>query len=174
MLHADGTETHLISDVVSGASFSPDGTTVVFAPEFGTPAQLDPGIYLIGADGGAPRLLLAPSRRYSPELDRSIRTELSLPKFSPDGTQIAYIDGNGDWGNSLRIMNADGSNMHAIDGSDVHLLVGTRGLSEATPSASAGPPTARSLPLACDTSTRAASTSSKPTARNSPLRPPLA
>jgi Tol biopolymer transport system component len=109
--------------LVSGASFSPDGTTVVFALDSYAPAHLDPGIYLIGADGGVPRLLLAPGRRYSPELG-NVRTELSLPTFSPDGTQIAYIDGNGDWGNSLRVMNADGTDVHVWDGSDAHLLGG--------------------------------------------------
>jgi len=122
VLHADGTETRLVRDVVQGASFSPDGTTVVFAPGPWTATHLDPGIYLIDADGGVPRLLLAPSRRYYPEEDRSYRTVLSLPTFSPDGTQIAYIDGLGDWGNSLRVMNADGSDVHVLDGSDVHLL----------------------------------------------------
>ena len=131
VLNADGTGTRLVPDVVSGASFSPDGTTVVFAPALFLPAYLDPGsialdpgIYLIEADGGVPRLLLAPSRRYSPEQDISLRTELSLPTFSPDGTQIAYIDGYGDWGNSLRVMNADGSDVHVLDGTDLHLLLG--------------------------------------------------
>ena len=35
---------------------------------------------------------------------------LQHPAFSPDGAQIAYFDGMGDWGNDLRVMNADGSN----------------------------------------------------------------
>jgi Tol biopolymer transport system component len=122
VLHADGTETRLVRDVVQGASFSPDGTTVVFAPGPWTPTHLDPGIYLIDADGGVPELLLAPGRRYFPDEDRSFRTGLSLPTFSPDGTQIAYIDGMGDWGNSLRVMNADGSEVHVLDGSDVRVL----------------------------------------------------
>jgi Tol biopolymer transport system component len=122
VLHSDGTATRLVRDVVQGASFSPDGTTVIFSPRPWTATRLDPGIYLIDADGGVPRLLLAPSSRYSPEEDRSYRTGLSFPTFSPDGTQIAYIDGLGDWGNSLREMNTDGSDVHVLDGSDVHLL----------------------------------------------------
>ena len=121
VLHADGTETRLIREVVSGASFSPDGTKVVFAPRVQA-GYLDPGIYLIDADGGVPKLLLAPSSRYFPEEGRSYLTSLSLPTFSPDGTQIAYIDGLGDWGNSLRVMNADGTDARVLDGSDVHLL----------------------------------------------------
>jgi Tol biopolymer transport system component len=127
VLNADGTETRLTRDPVSGASFSPDGSTVVFAPgtaapNYLNPSNLDPGIYMIDADGGVPTLLLAPSRRYSPNEDRSFRTALSFPTFSPGGTQIAYIDGLGDWGNSLRVMNADGSDVHVLDRSDVHLL----------------------------------------------------
>lgn len=115
VLHADGTETHLVRDEVSGASFSPDGTTVVFAPSLELErTHLDPGIYLIDADGGVPRLLVEPSRRYIPEQDRSFRTGLYFPTFSPDGTQIAYFDGFGDNSHSLRVVNADGSDLHVL------------------------------------------------------------
>jgi Tol biopolymer transport system component len=67
-LNADGTETRLTWDPISGrrGSISPDGSKVV--------------------DGA----------------------------FSPDGTQIAYFDGMGDWGNSLRVKNADGSDVRAL------------------------------------------------------------
>jgi WD40 repeat protein len=108
VLHADGTETHLVREEVNGASFSPDGTTVVFAPSLGT------GIYLIDADGGVPRLLVEPSRRYIPEQDRSFRTGLYFPTFSPDGTRVAYFDGFGDNSHSLRVVNADGSDLHVL------------------------------------------------------------
>jgi WD40-like Beta Propeller Repeat len=114
VLHADGTETHLVREEVSGASFSPDGTTVVFAPSLELETRLDPGIYLIDADGGVPRLLVEPSRRYIPEQDRSFRTGLYFPTFSPDGTQIAYFDGFGDNSHSLRLVNADGSDLRVL------------------------------------------------------------
>jgi len=115
VLHADGTETHLVREEVSGASFSPDGTTVIFAPslELARP-HLDPGIYRIDADGGAPRLLVEPTSRYLPDQDRSFRTGLYFPMFSPDGSQIAFFDGFGDNSHSLRVVNADGSDLHVL------------------------------------------------------------
>ncbi len=61
-----------------------------------------------------PRLLVEPSRRYIPEQDRSFRTGLYFPTFSPDGTQIAYFDGFGDNSHSLRVVNADGSDLHVL------------------------------------------------------------
>ena len=114
VLHADGTETHLVRDEVSGASFSPDGTTVIFAPGIEVPALLDPGIYRIDADGGVPRPLIEPSRRFIPRQHRSFSTELYFPTFSPDGTQIAYFDGFGDNSHSLRVVNADGDDLHVL------------------------------------------------------------
>ncbi len=36
------------------------------------------------------------------------------PTFSPDGTQIAYVDGVGDHSHSVWVMNADGSDAHQI------------------------------------------------------------
>jgi Tol biopolymer transport system component len=115
VLHADGTETHLVREEVSGASFSPDGTTVIFAPSLELErTHLDPGIYSIDAEGGVPRLLVEPGRRYIPEQDRSFRTGLYFPTFSPDGTKIAYFDGFGDNSHSLRVVNADGDDLHVL------------------------------------------------------------
>ena len=92
------------SETVKGASFSADGTSVVFASGWTAPGSFDEGIYLIDADGGTLELLLAASRGH----------QLSYPTLSPDGAQIAYIDGQGDLGNSLRVMNADGSDVHVL------------------------------------------------------------
>jgi Tol biopolymer transport system component len=114
VLHADSTETHLVREEVSGASFSHDGTTVVFALSGELPTQVDPGIYQIDADGGVATQLLASSRRYIPEQDRSFRTGVYFPTFSPDGTQIAYFDGFGDNSHSLRVVNADGGDLHVL------------------------------------------------------------
>lgn len=114
VLHADGTETHLIREEVSGASFGRDGTTVVFAPSLELPTHLDPGIYRIAADGGVATELLASSRRYIPEQQRTFRAGVYFPTFSPDGTQIAYFDGFGDNSHSLRVVNAEGGDLHVL------------------------------------------------------------
>jgi len=116
VLHADGTETHLIREEVSGASFSPDGRTVVFAPSLELEqTHLDPGLYLIDADGGGVATeIVASSRRYLPGQGRSFRTDVYFPTFSPDGTQIAYFDGFGDNSHSLRVVNADGGDLRVL------------------------------------------------------------
>jgi YD repeat-containing protein len=75
--------------------------------------QSQSGIYVVDADGGSRRLLLAAGRRTWPD-GSTFRTGVGGATFSPDGTQIAYFDGMGDWGNSLRVMNADGSDVRAL------------------------------------------------------------
>jgi dipeptidyl aminopeptidase/acylaminoacyl peptidase len=114
VLHSDGTETHLVRVEVSGASISPDGTTVVFAPSLELPTHLDPGIYRIDADGVVATELMASTRRYIPEQDRTFRADVYFPTFSPDGTQIAYFDGFGDNSHSLRMVNADGGALQVL------------------------------------------------------------
>jgi len=126
-LNADGTETTVLPNAGrawSGASLSPDGSQVAYA-------RLEPsadesggaGIYVIGTHGGRPHLVQEAGRRqwYS---RRWLPTLLLDPAFSPDGTKIAYIDGMGDWGNGLRVMDADGSNVRVLLDSDGELSDG--------------------------------------------------
>lgn len=119
VLEADGTETRLIDTDASltGGSFSPDGSEVVYATSFSPEGS---GIYVVDAEGGAPRLVRPAGERWvldggCPRYEgcvggrRFLDTSLYRPTFSPDGTQIAYFDGLGDWGHSLWVMNADGT-----------------------------------------------------------------
>jgi Tol biopolymer transport system component len=124
VLDANGTETVVVNGgaprSVSGGSFTPDGTMVVYAAgdDFvaagATRARHRAGIYEVDVRGGQPRLLLAAGRRWFPDAHAYYFRGLGLPTLSPDGSQIAYVDGFGDWGNTLRVMNADGSGSHII------------------------------------------------------------
>jgi Tol biopolymer transport system component len=104
ILHADGTETEVVSAPrdIEGASISPDGSQVVYT-EPGT-EQLPAGLYVVGADGGPSVLLL-----------RSGATSVTST-FSPDGTQIAFVDSVGEYPGKHRVwvMNADGTDAHVI------------------------------------------------------------
>lgn len=109
VLNSDGTRTHLTrvtggSGVVTG-SFTPDGSKVVYAA--GQPS----GIYTVDAEGGPPRLLLAPGRHWLPQAGRFYRTWVYAPTLSPDGKRIAYFD---DYSLSLWVMNADGSDKRLL------------------------------------------------------------
>ncbi len=120
VLNPDGTETRLVGNpvnagagtITSGGSFSPDGSQVAFAT-LGA-------IYTVDAHGGTPRLVLSATRelRRDPSTGHELRlhAELSSPAYSPDGTQIAYVDGMGDWGNTLRVMNPDGTGVRVLVG----------------------------------------------------------
>ena len=106
---ADGTETRLTNarTFVTGGSFSPDGSEVVYATTFSPKGS---AIYAVSSDGGAPRLILRATRRVSlPEPRRSFLTDVYHPALSPDGTQIGYFDGMGDHSHNLWVMNADGT-----------------------------------------------------------------
>jgi Tol biopolymer transport system component len=117
VLNSDGTETVLVHggmhESFSGGSFTPDGSKVVYSAGTWPPGEeWRSGIYVVDADGGSPRLLLASGPRTYP--DGTFHTAVGGPVLSPDGTQIAYFDGMGDWGNSLRVMNADGSGVRGL------------------------------------------------------------
>ncbi len=104
VLNADGTWNRLThaDGYITGGSFSPDGTEVVYAV-WGTSGN---AIYVVDLEGGTPQL---------------VTDALAIPyepAFSPDGSQIAYFDGSGDHGNSLHVMNADGSDVRLLTGAD--------------------------------------------------------
>ena len=107
VLGADGSETTLVeadAGEIDGGSFSPDGSTVVYA--YGKSDSNHTGIFEVAANGGTPRLLLD-SRR---EPDRTRWSGgFRWPVVSPDGSTIAYLEGGGDHDNALRLMDADGS-----------------------------------------------------------------
>jgi hypothetical protein len=117
VLNADGTSTRLSGDISWGTgSISPDGEKVIYSTNL-PGEKWQSGIYVVNADGGSPRLLLAAGKRTYPDVNgqpATFATALGSPAFSPDGTQIAYFDGMGDWGNSLWVMNADGSGSQAV------------------------------------------------------------
>lgn len=112
ILHADGSETRLNSKPTTlaehGAAISPDGTRVVFAPQG--------GLYVVDAEGGRPVPLPIPQAE----------AFVNAPTFSPDGTQIAYLAGNGEA--QVWVMNADGTEAHEILADEPTMFEGTTGL----------------------------------------------
>jgi Tol biopolymer transport system component len=100
-------------DLFSGGSFTPDGSKVIYGVTNWAPnEEWQSAIYVVEAGGGSRKLLLAGGPRNYP--DGTFRTALFCPTFSPGGAQIAYFDGMGDWGNTLRVMNADGSGVRVV------------------------------------------------------------
>jgi len=96
---------------ITGGSFSPDGSQVVFA-------TLD-AIYTVDADGGTGRTWGGEPRTTQLVLAARSRTDVFNPAFSPDGTQIAYADlpyANfpGDRRISIRVVNADGTGVRVL------------------------------------------------------------
>jgi Tol biopolymer transport system component len=109
ILNADGVEKRVVrlNGYFGFASLSPDGSQIVYS-------TFDSGIYLANAEGGDIRLLLSRHRRWYASEKKSFRTELFAATFSADGHQIGYVDGMGDWGNSIRVMGADGSHVRVL------------------------------------------------------------
>ncbi len=80
---ATGGEPQLLQRDAAHGSYSPDGTKIVYLgrPRFEGDTFAGTGIWLADADGRDPRLLvMAPGEQ----------EELNWPRWSPDGTRIAY------------------------------------------------------------------------------------
>jgi dipeptidyl aminopeptidase/acylaminoacyl peptidase len=106
VLNSDGTEIRLTDPnewATGGGSFSPDGTAVVYAGSGAKGTDSPSTIYVVDAEGGASQVLLTTADSLVQE-----------PKWSPDGSRIAYFDGRGDSGNSLRVMDSDGTDSRVV------------------------------------------------------------
>jgi Tol biopolymer transport system component len=94
-LAADGSgETVLTGDLpheYGGPTWSPDGTTIAFASNFGD-------IWVMNADGSDPR-----------DIATALANFDQAPTWPPDGQRLAFFRGNG-----LFVMNADGSDPHVL------------------------------------------------------------
>ena len=130
VLNSDETETQLTDFAPDGADLSPDGAAVVYAGTRGCWWESACGgeddnpssaIYLVDAEGGSPQVLLVPDSRRYPEdcgthtcMGGRFETMVQEPKWSPDGSQIAFFDGMGDWGHSVRVMDSDGTDPRVV------------------------------------------------------------
>ena len=104
VLSADGSETMLQRGFVFGASFSPDGSEVVY----GSGGDL----FVVDADGGTPRRLVKGGGGL-----------LATPAWSPDGARIAFVD-HGEEGAAgtagIFVVDPDGSHRQMlVDGRDL-------------------------------------------------------
>jgi hypothetical protein len=119
VLNSDGTETLLVqrglSPWMTGGSFTPGGSKVIYGANL-RGEEWRPGIYVVDADGGSPRLLYAVGGRMPAPGPFSM--EVFLPTLSPDGSRIAYFEGLGGSANYLWVMNADGTDKHRIWGTE--------------------------------------------------------
>ncbi|MEA2522399.1 MAG: TolB protein [Actinomycetota bacterium] len=103
VLHADGSEVQLTHDgAITGASFSPDGSQVVYGLTTGNGSSgYASGIYVVPSMGGTPARLSHPGG------------PVGEPVWSPDGSRIAYVGGTvGD--PSIDTVAADGSHGHTL------------------------------------------------------------
>lgn len=93
---AHGGGTRLLAKGVGSATWSPDGSTVVYSNEHGD-------LYTISSEGGDPRLLLLwPAPPGTP-------LRLNDLAWSPDGSRIRF-----DYGDRIWEVSADGKNLHEI------------------------------------------------------------
>ena len=96
--------------------WSPDGTKIVFAAQ--DQGYLNPGIFVMSADGGAATRLTAPPPICDATGDNAWKDGLgrNRPRWSPDGTEIVFGRSNfcepaGVDFSDLLLMNADGSGL---------------------------------------------------------------
>jgi Tol biopolymer transport system component len=117
VLTANGVEKRVVRMAAwfAFASLSPDGSEVVYS--WVDDSDPDAGIYGANAVGSDVRMLRPRHFRWYPSQKNRYMTELFAATFSPDGCQIAYVDGMGDWGNSIRVMDADGGHVRVLVGS---------------------------------------------------------
>lgn len=94
--------TDTLWDLFYGADFAPDGTKLAFAgransrfQDSALMATRPPGLWLINRDGTG--------------VTRIYTGSALFPRWSPDGRQIVFTSGRGNW-----IVNADGSDAHAL------------------------------------------------------------
>ena len=112
VLHADGSATEVtqalgldrLTDIHGGAAISPDGSRVVFVglTRASGGGCCDYALYAVDADGGPAEVLV------------KARFRVQDPTFSPDGTQIAFVDSSGDHSQNVWLVNADGTDAHQI------------------------------------------------------------
>jgi Sigma-70 region 2/WD40-like Beta Propeller Repeat len=115
ILHDDGSQTQLTEQPMSieDATFSADGSRVVFAAKTGS-ADGEWTVYSIDADGGPATVLTS-----------QIHPSPAALTFSPDGTRIAYVLwGRGDSEHPVWVMDADGTDAHEILANDTVMGAG--------------------------------------------------
>jgi TolB protein len=99
MANLDGTDEHVLYAAPATINFvprwSPDGSTIAFV--HGGPAQDPLDIWLIGADGSAPRAVTTSGTA-------------TYPAWSPDGKRLAYNGRD----SHIYVMNADGSGVRKL------------------------------------------------------------